>query len=292
MKVLLKEFRPYGYAGLWCNKYGSCLENGNIVNFIRQIQSDKTIAIPYGDGLIEGQNGGNSEDYKGYADEIILGVHCYRNPISIIKNKLVCIPLDDRLFELGVKTCLEQDSPNIYISWNEKIPKAFWRGAGPHPALRDRVLKELFGFEHSDCFYTKTPWSDPKHYDDPENKKYWLDIYTGDPQPIHISEFIKHKYILIMDCFIISSSFQWVFGSGSVPILISHPDTEFWFKKYLIPFVNYVPVNYSLDNLRETIQYLVDNDDKAQEIAKGARDFSDKIFSPDFQKQYLVENLQ
>lgn len=233
MKILIKDERPAGYWGLWCNKYGTCLENGDIVNFIRQLDNNGVMAIPYGDGLNEETVYG---DYCGYDKDVILGVHCYRNPVNKVKNKLICFPLDDRCFRLGIKKVLEQDASNIYVDWNEKIPKVFWRGAGPEHFVRNRVMKELYGKPYSNVFYTRTPWLSEEIWKNSEYAKYYDPYYNGDPQPVPITEFIKHKYILIMDCFIISSSFQWVFGSGSVPILISHPRTEFWFKKIFDSF--------------------------------------------------------
>ncbi|HSW76988.1 MAG TPA: hypothetical protein VLG50_08070 [Candidatus Saccharimonadales bacterium] len=65
------------------------------------IKSDKTLAIPYGDGLVEDEPQNNAYDYNKYHEDILLAVHCYRN-VKTVKNRLICLPLDDDIFEYGL----------------------------------------------------------------------------------------------------------------------------------------------------------------------------------------------
>lgn len=47
---------------------------------------------------------------------------------------------------------------------------------------------------------------------------------------IPLTEFLRYKYILILDGAVISSAHMWPFGSGAVPLLVTHPDNDYWFK--------------------------------------------------------------
>ena len=69
---------------------------------------------------------------------------------------------------------------------------------------------------------------------------------------------------------------MWCFAIGAVPVIISN--AKCWFSKFLIPFVNYVPVNYDLSNLREFIDWLINNEDQSKNIADNALQFSKRIF--------------
>jgi len=98
---------------------------------------------------------------------------------------------------------------------------------------------------------------------------------------------MKYKYIFIIDGNCIASAHQWVFGSGSVPIMITHPDNEYWFKDHLIPMINYVPIRYDLSDLTEKLEWLVSHDEEAKKIADAAYELSNTIFTPEYQKTYV-----
>jgi hypothetical protein len=52
------------------------------------------------------------------------------------------------------------------------------------------------------------------------------------------------------------------------------------------------PIKYDLSDLNEKIQWLIDNDNKAEEIARNAIKFTDIIFSSQFQKKYIEIELK
>jgi hypothetical protein len=54
----------------------------------------------------------------------------------------------------------------------------------------------------------------------------------------------------------------------------------------------FVPIDYSLCDLEEKIQWLIDNDDKARKIAENARIFAASIFSSEFQKYHLRTEIE
>jgi hypothetical protein len=100
-----------------------------------------------------------------------------------------------------------------------------------------------------------------------------------------------YKYILSIDGNVIPSSFQWIFRSGSVPILLTNPDNHFWFKKYLKPMVNYVPLKYDLSDFEEKMEWLMAHDDLAKNIMEEAVKLSKEIFTSEFQKKYVCDEL-
>jgi hypothetical protein len=73
--------------------------------------------------------------------------------------------------------------------------------------------------------------------------------------------------------------------------MVTHPDNDFWFRKYLVPMVNYVPVKYDLSDLVEQLDWLVSHDEEARTIAAAAKDLSNRIFAPSFQQEYIKTEL-
>jgi len=296
MKVLLAPKHAPFYMGLWNNKYSACVEDGAIIRYLREIPSDEILAVPYGDGLVEQKDFGTTNLYMGYDKHIILGVLAAR-PSKTIQNRLLTLPLDDEIFAIGLRKVLERDIPNLNLPWADRKPVAFWRGAySSDMKLRKKVVPELQGDANIDALFVRTPWGGEKDW---EGKK-WAEVEhlydaaiakDGTGRPIPLTEFVKHKYIIIIDGIVIASSLQWVFGSGSVPILVTHPDNDFWFKEYLVPYVNYVPAQEAAD-VKNRVRFLVENDELARAIAQNAQALADKIFSPDFQRQHLRKKLQ
>jgi hypothetical protein len=109
---------------------------------------------------------------------------------------------------------------------------------------------------------------------------------------VAIEQHFAYKYILIVDGNVIASSHQWVFGSGSVPIMVTHPGNGYWFQKYLEPMKNYVPVSYDLSDLDEKIEWLVAHDVEAREIADNALRLARTVLSSEFQKKYIDDEVQ
>ena len=96
---------------------------------------------------------------------------------------------------------------------------------------------------------------------------------------------------MIIDGAVIASNHQWVFGSGSVPLMVTHPRNRFWFMDHLKPMVNYVPIKYDLSDLKEKLDWLIANDDAAQKIMVEAMELAKTVFSSEYQKQYIRESI-
>lgn len=195
---------------------------------------------------------------------------------------LLLLPLDDDTFNRGLKAVLSTfHSP----AWETRSSAAFWRGGSSgcdRPMLRHRVLDVLFEHPNADVAFTPGGW--------PANDALIPSKYFKDSR-VDLAEHMKHKYILIVDGNCIASAHQWVFGSGSVPIMITHPDNDYWFRQYLIPMVNYVPIKYDLSDLTEKLEWLVANDNEAKKIAESAQHLANTIFTPEFQKAYIDHQI-
>jgi hypothetical protein len=206
----------------------------------------------------------------------IMSVLCSR---GFKRPNMLHIPLDDEIFTKGLVGVLG-DTP----SWESRKSVAVWRGGTSgyeRPSIRTRVVEKLFSVEGADVLLTRGGW--------PENMRDIQEYYFGNymsPQ-----DQMNYKYILIIDGNCIASNHMWVFGSGAVPIMVSHSDNDYWFKQFLIPMVNYVPINYDLSDLVEKIEWLRSHDSEAKSIAAAAAILAAEIFSPSFQRNYLDKRI-
>lgn len=186
-------------------------------------------------------------------------------------------PLDDATLLCGI----HMESP----AWDTRRACAIWRGGTSgveRPTVRMRVVDALMGSPHADALFVRGGW--------PHNDASVPDHHYG-PR-ISFEEHLQYKYMLVLDGNGAASSAQWVFGTGCVPIFVSHPDTYFWLKDFLIPMVNYVPIAYDLSDLHAKLQWLVDNDGAAQSIAENAKRLGKTILSPESQRSYLRRKMR
>ena len=187
------------------------------------------------------------------------------------------LPQDDGIFEFGLRHYFW---PELLPKWENRIPKLFWRGSGSRRSgfLRKDVVLKLAQNPHADVKFIPN----------------W--IYDEDSIPetcigetVNYLEFSKYKMVLIVDGNGISSAHSWCFGIGCVPFMITNND--FWFKPLLIPFGNYIPIKYDLSDLEEKIDWVLEYDVAAREIAERATTFAYQIFTPEFQKTYLETRM-
>lgn len=268
------------YVDFWNGPYSIMNTNGSISKYILNVLNDINKDISF----IISRNDGILSDY-GYNDILnklnknslqIVGTLCTR---YINYPNILYIPLDDETFTNGL-THILNDIPNI--EWENKISKVFWRGgsSGGYPSQRTKTVELLYNYSNADVKLIYWEWnlgmSIPNEY-------------FGDR--CNLETHFKHKYILIIDGNCIASNHQWVFGSGSVPIMITHSENNWWFKKYLVPMENYVPVNYDLSDLQEKIDWLIENDDEAKKIMMNAMELSKTLFSHQGQSNYIKEEI-
>ena len=207
--------------------------------------------------------------------DVIVCMLCTR---QFNRQNLLLLPLDDDTFNRGLTEVL---SPFHRPAWKDRKPQAFWRGGSSgcdRPMLRQRVLDVIFDSPHADVAFTLGGWS----YNDAIIPNRYFK-----PNRVDLAKHFEYKYIFIIDGNCIASAHQWVFGSGSVPIMITHPDNNYWFKSYLKPMVNYVPIAYDLSDLEEKLNWLVTHDEEAEQIANNALKLSNTIFTSEFQRYYI-----
>lgn len=275
----------------WGMPYSFCKSDGPIVRYtcdiLNAIRPTAKLVIPACDGFVHSMPDKMKPtaptfrvDYAypetqciqelNAANPDVLGVLCTRNHAD---PKKILLPLDDDTFERGLTGI-----PSV--PWEQRISRAFWRGGvSSSPFIRKDLVTRFYDSEHTDFRFVRHYG----HRDLPE---------TLFSDSVGIDTFVRHKYIVIVDGAVISSSHQWVFGSGSVPILITHPLNDFWFRDHLMPFVNYVPVSYSLNELDTVLRWLRENDSHAQMIASNAMELAKTIFTPEYQRMYIRAQVE
>ena len=280
----------------WAGQFSMCHSRGPIVNTVKEIinglEKSVSLVVPMSDGYSTdidytvARKGREEFENNIIHPNSIVGLLCTRN---FSDPRIFLMPLDDESFEIGVTDVILKRTalPN----WEDRKSIAYWRGclSGGHaPTPRTRLVWEMYDFPFADVKLTRVRNLNPEHQGrllfSEDNRFY--DDEKG------LDEHVKYKYIFIVDGNCIASAHQWVFASGSVPLMVTHPDNEYWFKKYLKPGFHYMPIKYDLSDLKETIEWLVNNDDKAKQIAENAMEFARIVFSSEFQHGYLMKEIK
>lgn len=269
----------------WYGQMSACYVNGAIETYLHQQSgTDLTVVLQDNDGIL------GTDSFTRALDETthhtvpgtvpITATLCCQSLTPDQRSRILLTPLDDATFQYGLTHVLSQYHQP---PWNERKPLAFWRGVGSGyetPLTRKRVLDVLYDHPNSDVRFA--------YWDGWNNSGFPAEYFV---HRCGIEYHMQYKYILIVDGNCIASSLQWIFGSGSVPILVTHPENDYWFKPYVKPMVHYVPVDHDLGNLRSQIDWLVKHDDDARQIAENAKTLSDTIFTPEFQREYIRSEL-
>lgn len=264
----------------WYGELSKCYAGGAIESYVRRSIETHTKRSP----VIFTQNDGiDQEQYtkiKTTYPNSIVATLCTRN---FWKDDLLLLPLDDETFQHGLVDTLSKYKT---VSWERKKPIAFWRGGTSGCELitpRVRVVDTLLSNPYSDVRFTRGV------SEESDNK---ISSEKFAPHRVSIEDHLHYKYIFIIDGNVIASSHQWVFGSGSVPIMVTHPDNRYWFERFLQPMKNYVPIAYDLSDLEEKIAWLVSHDREAKQIAENAAYLAQTLFSSEFQKAYVDNQIR
>ena len=268
----------------WCNFLSDCRPrefgmNNFILNFLNNTPSKTYYWFKQSDGCMEHFKPEVFEKIQKEAQEE--GATLIVPTLALdeyIESPFICLPLDDQTFEAGLGTMFPR---HLLPPWEIRKPIVFWRGscAGfPDHKSRHRTVEKLIDNPLTDVklvsTYAETCPQTPK--------RYFSDI-------VPVQKHLEYKYLLIIDGNKIASNHQWIFATGAVPIMISNK--YYWFKSVLVPFVNYVPVEYDLSDLEEKIQWLVDHDEEARKIAENARLMAEEVFSSEYQKKYIENEI-
>lgn len=278
----------YEHDWLWCGKYSCCHADGAIYAFLEKYTPPTmNLKVYRADGIVVEPNYPLALRLLCEVDSAdTVGALTTRN---VSDPRIILLPLDDDSFLGGV--CGVVSSECTLPPWEERRPVAYWRGTmsgGNYPTIRTNVVWHLYQSPHADVKFVRRNDLGPAQmgalcYQED-------DRFFDQGRPL--SDHVQHKYILIVDGNCIASAQQWVFASGSVPLMITHPDNDWWFRKHLKPMVHYVPIQYDLSDLKEKIEWLVMNDDKAKDIATNAMEFARTVLSAEFQHGYLFREIQ
>jgi hypothetical protein len=289
------EYLSCPYNFYWCGEYSRCDVNGHIEKFILEKLNSLNLKINFiifnRDGVISDSEYEKTtkwfiskesditnfilDNFKTKAKQLT-GLLCTR---YIDPSDYLLLPLDDDTFKFGLKQVLS----NIKrIEWENKLPIAIWRGTttAGFPSIRTKVVESLCHYSNVDVKFVDSKWNVNMDI----SKEYFGDRWD-------LSKQFEYKYIFIIDGAMIASNHQWVFGSGSVPLMITHPENNYWFKKYLIPMENYVPIAYDLSDICAKIEWLINNDNVAKKIMEEAMILSETLFSHEGQVNYLNEEI-
>jgi hypothetical protein len=264
----------------WSGIFSTVFTNGPIVNYVLDVLNilDKhiTYIMPQSDGdiLID-----NLKEYVDIHSTIVIGSVAQRFYSEEPKNLYyLLLPQDDGIFEHGLRYFIW---PELLPKWEDRQTILFWRGSGSrrNGFLRRDVVSKLSDNPNADVKFIP----------------HW--IYKEDAIPetfigenVNYLDFAKYKMVLIIDGNGISSAHSWCFGIGCVPFMITNND--FWFKPLLIPFGNYIPIKYDLSDLEEKIEWVLEHDLEAREIAERATTFAYHIFTPEFQQEYIRKKIE
>lgn len=279
----------------WTGELSNVALNGAIVSFLVNVFTEYThlapfwFCMPRSDGdLNEDLIAKEIKPFGGTMDDVqngrvIVASVAQRRPIfqrpDVQARCVLLMPQDDGIFKEGLETFMRSRRT---LPWDARLPSVFWRGSCSadykrNEFLRLDVVAKLNGHPMCDVKLLKH-WHEGKAI--PE-------AYFGGYVPL--ADFMSYKILLVIDGNGISSSHSWVFGSGAVPLLISNCD--FWFRPYLVPFENYVPIRYDLSDLVEKIHWVFANQEEAKHIANGALILSQTVFTPEFQQNYIRSKL-
>jgi glycosyl transferase family 25 len=196
----------------------------------------------------------------------------------------VYLPLDDSFFDHGMDVFLKQDAEKV--SWEQRSNQLCWRGVcsgGGLNSVRMKFVEAVHAYDHDNDVKICRKWIEGQNL--PEHL-----FACPNRDRIDYREFFKYKIFFIVDGNVIASNHMYGFGSGCVPFLISNGIC--WFSHLLEPFVHYVPVKYDLSDLVEKLEWVKNNDGKAEVVANNALAFSRLYFSAAYQRKHIEESLR
>jgi len=267
-RYVVDQIRPYAVTAIFPKSDGivSDSEYDSMMNSLGRVETVVTPAREYG-------------RFEAAAFPNTLPMVCVYATRDFSSKSAFLLPWDDAAFTNGLR--FHQHS------WDSKLPIVMWRGGSSgfnRPSTRMRVVDKLFGVPNTDVKFVPGGW--------PYNDCVIPPEHFSDKSLLGPEAHSRYKYVMIIDGNTQASNGHWGFALGSVPILITHPGSRWWFQSELRPMVNYVPVNYDLSDLVSKIEWLVAHDDEARMIAENALALSNRVFSPSFQRGYINNRVR
>jgi hypothetical protein len=185
--------------------------------------------------------------------------------------------------------------------WQDRIPTAIFRGASTgcgttietNPRLRlchmsDNSPREKIGEQMIrllDAGITKLNLRPRKMMSSP-----YLSLIEPSTikkvNPLTPLEQSRYKYIVHVDGHVAAFRLSLELSMGSV-LLIAESKYRLWFRKYLVPYEHYVPIQSDLSDLFDKIRWCRFNDEKCKEIASNAKKFYERYLQKDGVLDYM-----
>lgn len=155
--------------------------------------------------------------------------------------------------------------PHQDIPWCDKMHKAIWRGSLSNELIsktnpRMRLIKNFIDHPKIDVGITESLWSNsfPRRYIKPA---------------IPMRKMLRYKYLICIEGNDIATNLKWAMYSKSL-VLMPMPTCESWFlESWLIPWVHFVPISETMEDLESKILWCIHNDERCQQIVKNASEY-------------------
>ena len=185
-------------------------------------------------------------------------------------------------------TCKRDYSFDYNIDWDSKKRIAVFRGSstgvGTTIDTNQRLqLSHLSSLKkcrdkipYLDCGITEWNLRPRKHI-----SSEYLDIINIEKMPKLVPRLTPkqqsdYKYIIHVEGHVASFRLTQELFYGSV-LLIAHSKYRLWIRKYMIPYIHYIPIKEDLSDIYEKLDWCIDNDDKCKDIAKNCLELSKNL---------------
>jgi len=191
------------------------------------------------------------------------------------KIETIILPLN-RKRHFGVAAIV----PEIDIPFEEKLPKAVWRGmyGKTHERIVDtNDIKYALVSKYLNSTVVDAKYS--KHVEK------GLDLGM-DPNMVgsymEIEEQLSYKYVISIEGNDVSSGLKWMLFSNSIAMTPSFTWESWAMEGRLLPFVHYIPLKADMSNVEEMIEWAESHPDEARLIAERSTIYIyDLLFHPD-----------
>ena len=112
-----------------------------------------------------------------------------------------------------------------------------------------------------------------------------LNGVTMEGESMNYHDMLQYKAIIMLEGNDVASGLKWALFSNSV-VMMSKPTCTSWAMEELLrPYVHYIPLKDDLSNVEEQVQWMIDHDVEAEQIANNGRLWmTDLVFHPDVTK--------
>lgn len=192
----------------------------------------------------------------------------------------VILPLNNVRHWKPVREAKEKDT----IPWENKKPRAVWRGAATGRDKRIQLVENWRNFPDKsriDIAFTS-----------------FLDSYKGEKNPIllgdrmTLDELLQNRYLISVEGNDVASNLKWILASQTVCIM-PEPQMESWLmESLLVPWKHYVPVKSDFSDLMSVLYYCEQHPNKMKDIIKNANEYMEQFNDQDKETEIITRVLK